>query len=86
MSRIRVNGPWFCAVLCETLEGKPLLTILRMHIHLDAIGTLPTPAEVRAFLADKSADKRNKAIERNRGPPLQSAGGRLPPASRCGAR
>ena len=34
------------------------------RIHLDAIGTLPTPAEVRAFLADKSADKRAKAIDK----------------------
>jgi hypothetical protein len=34
------------------------------RIHLDTIGTLPTPAEVRAFLADKSADKRTKAIDK----------------------
>ncbi len=34
------------------------------RIHLDAIGTLPTPDEVRAFLADKSADKRAKAIDK----------------------
>ncbi|MBI1830630.1 MAG: DUF1549 domain-containing protein, partial [Planctomycetes bacterium] len=34
------------------------------RIHLDAIGTLPTPDEVRAFLADKSPDKRSKAIDR----------------------
>lgn len=34
------------------------------RIHLDAIGTLPAPAEVKAFLADKSADKRHKAIGR----------------------
>src|SRR5262249_28196509 len=31
--------------------------------HLDAIGVLPTPAEVRAFLADTSSDKRNKLID-----------------------
>jgi hypothetical protein len=31
---------------------------------LDAIGTLPTPDEVRAFLADTSPDKRTKAIDR----------------------
>ena len=34
------------------------------RIHLDAIGTLPTPAEVKAFLADKSLDRRKKAIDR----------------------
>jgi hypothetical protein len=33
------------------------------RIHLDAIGTLPTPAEVRAFLADRRADKRGRAID-----------------------
>jgi hypothetical protein len=30
---------------------------------LDAIGLLPTPAEVRAFLDDRSADKRSKLID-----------------------
>jgi len=34
------------------------------RLHLDAIGTLPTPAEVRAFLADKAADKRARAIDK----------------------
>jgi hypothetical protein len=34
------------------------------RLHLDAIGTLPTPAEVRAFLADKDPDRRNKVIDR----------------------
>jgi hypothetical protein len=34
------------------------------RLYLDAIGTLPTSAEVRAFLADKGADRRNKAIDR----------------------
>ena len=33
------------------------------RIHLDVTGQLPTPAEVRAFLEDKSADKRTKKIE-----------------------
>jgi hypothetical protein len=33
------------------------------RLSLDAIGTLPTPDEVRTFLADKSPDKRSKAIE-----------------------
>jgi hypothetical protein len=31
---------------------------------LDAIGTLPTPDEVRAFLADASADKRQRLVDR----------------------
>lgn len=34
------------------------------RIHLDTIGTLPTPAEIKAFLADKSPDKRKKAIDK----------------------
>ncbi len=36
-------------------------TFLR-RVSLDTIGTLPTPEEVRAFLADNSADKRNRII------------------------
>ncbi|MCA9144538.1 MAG: DUF1553 domain-containing protein [Planctomycetaceae bacterium] len=31
--------------------------------YIDTIGTLPTPGDVRNFLADTSADKRDKAIE-----------------------
>ncbi len=34
------------------------------RVHLDGIGTLPTPEEIRAFLADKGADKRQKAIDK----------------------
>jgi hypothetical protein len=34
------------------------------RLHLDVIGTLPEPGEVKAFLADKSADKRARAIDR----------------------
>ncbi len=34
------------------------------RIHLDAIGTLPSPTDVRAFLNDPSKDKRQKAIDR----------------------
>ncbi|MCI0461852.1 MAG: DUF1553 domain-containing protein [Gemmataceae bacterium] len=34
------------------------------RIHLDTIGTLPAPADVQAFLADSSPDKRKKAIDR----------------------
>jgi hypothetical protein len=33
------------------------------RIHLDAIGTLPTPEEIKAFLADSGADKRRRAID-----------------------
>lgn len=33
------------------------------RIHLDAIGTLPTPEAIRSFLADQSPDKRNRAID-----------------------
>jgi hypothetical protein len=34
------------------------------RIHLDAIGTLPAPEDIKAFLDDKSPDKRQKAIDR----------------------
>lgn len=34
------------------------------RIHLDTIGTLPALADVKAFLADKSPDKRTKAIDK----------------------
>jgi hypothetical protein len=37
-------------------------TFLR-RVYLDVIGTLPTPEEVHTFLADSSADKRNKTID-----------------------
>jgi hypothetical protein len=33
------------------------------RLYLDAIGTLPTPEEIRSFLADRSPDKRSKAID-----------------------
>ena len=33
------------------------------RVYLDLIGTLPTPKEVRTFLADTSSDKRGKLIE-----------------------
>ncbi len=48
------------------LKPSPLCTdeeFLR-RLYLDAIGTLPTPDEVRAFFADTSLDKRTKAIDR----------------------
>jgi hypothetical protein len=34
------------------------------RIHLDTIGTLPNPEEIKTFLADKSPDKRAKAIDK----------------------
>jgi hypothetical protein len=34
------------------------------RVHIDLCGRLPTPAEVRAFLADKRADKRARLIDR----------------------
>jgi hypothetical protein len=33
------------------------------RLYLDAIGTLPTPDEIKSFLADRSPDKRDKAID-----------------------
>src|SRR4051812_5220447 len=34
------------------------------RIHLDGIGTLPTPAEIKAFLADRDPAKRQKALDK----------------------
>jgi hypothetical protein len=34
------------------------------RLYLDAIGTLPTPEEIRSFLADTSADKRARLIDK----------------------
>ncbi|MCE9563448.1 MAG: DUF1553 domain-containing protein [Planctomycetes bacterium] len=34
------------------------------RLYLDAIGTMPTPDEIRAFLADKDSKKRSKAIDK----------------------
>src|SRR5262249_45900565 len=34
------------------------------RVYLDTIGTLPTAAEAREFLADKSPDKRSRVIDR----------------------
>lgn len=34
------------------------------RVYLDTIGTLPTETETRAFLADKSSDKRKQLVER----------------------
>jgi hypothetical protein len=34
------------------------------RMHLDTIGTLPTPEDVKTFLADKSPDRRKQAIDR----------------------
>ncbi|MBY0527459.1 MAG: DUF1553 domain-containing protein [Gemmataceae bacterium] len=33
------------------------------RIYLDTIGTMPSPAEIKAFLADQAPDKRKKAID-----------------------
>src|SRR5439155_20359166 len=34
------------------------------RIHLDVIGTLPSPADIKAFLEDKDTNKRNRAIDK----------------------
>ncbi len=43
------------------------------RITIDAIGQLPTPEDVRSFLADKSADKRAKKIEALLSHPLHAS-------------
>src|SRR5262249_11577058 len=48
----------------ESLPSEPTTDeeFLR-RVYYDVIGLPPTPAEIRAFLADKSADKRAKVID-----------------------
>jgi Protein of unknown function (DUF1549)/Protein of unknown function (DUF1553) len=43
------------------------------RVYLDVIGQLPTPEEVRAFRADKGADKRAKVIDKLLEHPLHAA-------------
>jgi hypothetical protein len=43
------------------------------RVHLDVIGQLPTPDEVRAFLSDKTPDKRARLIDRLLEHPLHAA-------------
>src|SRR5581483_85958 len=43
------------------------------RVTLDTIGTLPAPAEVRAFLADRSADKRERKIDELLAHPMHAA-------------
>ncbi len=47
-------------------------TFLR-RIHIDVAGQLPTPEEVRAFLADKDPKKREKVIDKLLAHPLHAA-------------
>ncbi len=51
---------------CDDLE------FLR-RVHLDTIGQLPTPDEIRAFQADAQPDKRSRTIERLLAHPLHAA-------------
>ena len=50
----------------DALAAAPLIAdeaYLR-RVHLDTVGVPPTAREIRAFLADKSADKRDRTIDR----------------------
>src|SRR5437660_12614689 len=53
------------------------------RIHLDTIGTLPAPADVKAFLADPSPDKPTKAIDRVLDRPKSVDSWRLKCGDRC---
>lgn len=48
------------------------VTFLR-RVHLDVTGQLPTPAEIRRFLADTAADKRERVIDELLRHPLHAA-------------
>jgi hypothetical protein len=47
-------------------------TFLR-RVSIDVVGTLPTPDEVRAFLADRRPDKRERVIDRLLSSPMHAA-------------
>jgi hypothetical protein len=48
------------------IEPAPLATdaVFVRRVYLDAIGTLPTAEEARAFIADQDPDKRSKLVDR----------------------
>jgi hypothetical protein len=54
-------------------SGPALDAEFLRRITLDVIGALPTPSEVRAFLADGSCDKRSRAIDRLLTHPMHAA-------------
>lgn len=60
-----IDGPVFSKLAALHIEPSPLCddaTFVR-RTFLDAIGTLPTTAEVREFLSDKTDDKRTRLID-----------------------
>ena len=67
MSRwIKEGAVWPDEPPVAKLTIMPLTTDAEFirRVTLDTIGLFPTPAEIRAFVADKSADKRAKLIDR----------------------
>jgi hypothetical protein len=64
-ARNYVDEHVFAKLKVLRIEPAPLCTDEEFvrRAHLDAIGRLPTPGEVRAFLADKSLTKRAKLID-----------------------
>jgi hypothetical protein len=61
-----VDAPVFAKLRALNLPPSPRCddaTFLRRAM-LDTLGTLPTPDEVREFVADRSPDKRNKLVMR----------------------
>jgi hypothetical protein len=60
-----VDAPVFAKLRALNLPPSPRCddaTFLRRAM-LDTLGTLPTPDEVREFVADRSPDKRNKLVD-----------------------
>lgn len=64
---VKAGAPWPAPPIpAEQVTPAPLVNdaaFLR-RAHLDTVGVPPTEAQVRAFLADKSPDKRAKAIDK----------------------
>ncbi|MEZ6055650.1 MAG: DUF1553 domain-containing protein [Planctomycetaceae bacterium] len=61
-----IDAPVFARLQALQIEPSPLCddaTFLRRAM-LDAVGTLPTPEEVRLFLADAHPDKRERMIDK----------------------
>src|SRR5262249_9659833 len=59
--------------LCVAPSGPARDTEFLRRVTLDLIGTLPAPDEVRAFLADGSADKRARKIDELLAHPMHAA-------------
>ncbi len=62
---VRIDGFIESALSAKQIEPAPLASDAEFHrrVYLDLAGRIPTEAEVRAFLGDKSPERRTKLVE-----------------------